>query len=157
MGVEATRGWIPREMFFGSLRSMGPLLLVLALVLVLAVFGVGLVMQERGRRVDDGVAVYGVDDAVVYVWERLPDDMAGSIDQSDIRRILEWEMLYLQQPSKRDGPAVVGGIGVAQFVQDRAYETGYPYEPEVIFAVLDLQADYLRAIGAVGGPVDPET
>ena len=135
---------------------MGPLLLVLALVLVLAVFGVGMVLQERGRRVDDGVAVYGVDDAVVYVWERLPDDVAGSVDRSDIRRIFEWEMLYLQQPSKRDGPAVVGGVDVAQFVQDRAYETGYPYEPDAIFAVLDLQSDYLRAIGAVGGPVDPE-
>lgn len=136
---------------------MGSLLLVLALVLVLAVFAVGMALQERVRPVDDGVVVYGVDDAVVYVWERLPLDLAGSNSQSDIRRILEWEMLYLQQPSKRNGPAVVGGVEVAQFVQDRAYETGHPYESEVILAVLDLQADYLRAIGAVGGPVDPET
>lgn len=136
---------------------MGPLLLVLALVGVLVVFGVGMVLQERGRRVDDGVVVYGVDDAVVYVWERLPEEAVGTIDESDIRRILEWELLYLQQPSKRDGPAVVGGVEVAQFIQDRAYETGHPYEPEVIFTVLDLQSDYLRAIGAVGGPVDPET
>lgn len=136
---------------------MGPLLLVFALVLVLAVFGVGMVLQERGRRIDDGVAVYGVDDAVVYVWDRLPADLAASSSQSDIRRILEWEMLYLQQPKKRDGPAVVGSVEVAQFVQDRALETGHPYEPEVIFAVLDLQADYLNAIGAVGEPVDPDT
>ena len=136
---------------------MGPLLLVLALVLVLAVFGVGMVLQERGRRVDDGVAVYGVDDAVVYVWERLPDDVVGSVDRSDVRRILEWEMLYLQQPAKRDGPAVVGGRDAAAFVQEHAYESGHPYEPETIFAVLDLQADYLRAIGAVGSPVDGES
>ena len=135
---------------------MGPLLLVLALVLVLAVFGVGMVIQERGRRIDDAIAVYGVDDAVIYIWERLPNDDAGSIDQSDVRRILEWEMLYLQQPSKRDRPAVVGGVDAAQFVQDHAYDAGYPYEPEVIFTVLDLQADYLRAIGAIGAPVDPE-
>jgi len=135
---------------------MGPVLLVLALLVVLAVFGIGLLLQERGSRTDDGVAIYGVDDAAVYIWERLPDDVVGSIDQSDIRRILEWEMLYLQQPSKRAGPAVVGGVDAAQFVQDRAYETGHPYEPEAIFAVLDLQSDYLRAIGAVGGPVDPE-
>ena len=68
---------------------MGPLLLVLALVVVLAVFGAGMVLQERGRRVDDGVVVYGVDDSVVYVWERLPEGVAGSIDRIDIRRILE--------------------------------------------------------------------
>ena len=135
---------------------MGPLLLVIALVVLLLVFAAGMVVQEHGRRVDDGVTVYGVDDAVVYVWERLPDATARSIDQTDIRRILEWEMLYLQQPSKRDGPAVVGGVDAAEYVQERSYATGHAYEPDVIFAVLDLQADYLRAIGAVGGPVDPE-
>lgn len=136
---------------------MGPLLLVIALVLVLAVFGAGMLIQEHGRRVDDGVVVYGVDDAVIYIWERLPEGMVPSVDQADIRRILEWEMLYLQQPAKRDGPAVVGGVDAAEFVQERAYAGGHPYEPEAIFAVLDLQADYLRAIGAVGSPVDPES
>ena len=136
---------------------MGPLLLVIALVLVLLVFAVGMLVQEHGRRVEDGVTVYGVDDAVVYVWERLPEATARSIDQTDIRRILEWEMLYLQQPSKRDGPAVVGGVDAAEFVQEQSYANGHAYEPDVIFAVLDLQADYLQAIGAVGEPVDPET
>ena len=135
---------------------MGPVLLVIALVLVLVVFGAGMLIQEHGRRVDDGVAVYGVDDAVIYIWERLPEGMVPSIGRVDIRRILEWEMLYLQQPAKRDGPAVVGGVDAAAFVQEHAYESGHPYEPETIFAVLDLQADYLRAIGAVGSPVDGE-
>ena len=136
---------------------MGPLLLVIALVLVLVVFGAGMLIQEHGRRVDDGVAVYGVDDAVIYIWERLPERIVSSIGQADVRRILEWEMLYLQQPTKRDGPAVVGGIDAAEFVQERAFETGHSYEPNEIFAVLDLQADYLRAIGAVGSPVDPDS
>ena len=135
---------------------MGPVLLIVALLVVLAVFGLGMVLQEHRRRVDDGIVVYGVDDAVVYIWERLPERFVGTIDQQDIRRILEWEMLYLQQPSKRNGPAIVGGLDAATFVQQHAYEAGHPYEPETIFAVLDLQADYLRAIGAVGGPVDPD-
>jgi hypothetical protein len=134
---------------------MGPVFAIAALVAVLAVFGIGMVLQERGRRVDDGVVVYGVDDAVVYIWERVPEDMTGVIGRADIRRILEWEMLYLQQPSKREGPAVVGGLDAAAFVQQRAHETGHSYEPEAIFVVLDLQADYLQAIGAVGGPVEP--
>ena len=135
---------------------MGPLLLAIALVLLLVVFAAGMLIQEHGRRVDDGVAVDGVDDAVVYIWERLSEGIVPSIDQADIRRILEWEMLYLQQPAKREGPAVVGGFDAAEFVQEHAYTSGHPYEPEAIFAVLDLQADYLRAIGAVGSPVDPE-
>lgn len=136
---------------------MGPLLLVIALVLVLAVFGAGMLVQEHGRQVDDGVAVYGVDDAVTYIWERLPEAMVDSIGSADVRRILEWEMLYLQQPAKRDGPAVVGGAEAAEFVQERAFADGHAYEPDEIFTVLDLQADYLKAIGAVGTPVDPES
>jgi len=136
---------------------MGPFLLVIALALVLVVFGAGMLIQEHGRRVDDGVAVYGVDDAVIYVWERLPAEMVSSVDRADIRRMLEWEMVYLQQPAKRDGPAVVGGVDAAEFVQESAYASGHVYEPEAIFTVLDLQADYLRAIGAVGSPVDPES
>jgi hypothetical protein len=117
---------------------------------------VGMLLQARRTPIRDGVAIYGVDDAVVYVWERLPEVIAASVDRSDIRRILEWEMLYLQRPSRRDGPAVVGGVDAAEFIQRRAYEAGHAYEPEAIFAVLDLQADYLLAIGAVGDPVDPE-
>ncbi len=135
---------------------MGPLVFFLALVALVAVFGVGMLLQARRTQIRDGAAIYGVDDAVVYVWERLPETIAVSVDRSDIRRILEWEMLYLQRPSRRDGPAVVGGADAAEFIQERAYEAGHAYEPEAIFAVLDLQVDYLLAIGAVGDPVDPE-
>ena len=135
---------------------MGPLLFLLALVALLVVFGLGMLFQGRHKQIHDGIVVYGVDEAVVYVWERLPEGIATSVDRSDVRRILEWEMLYLQQPSRRDGPAVVGGVDAAEFVQESAYEAGHPYEAETIFAVLDLQADYLLAIGAVGGPVDPD-
>lgn len=136
---------------------MGPLVFFLALVALVAVFAVAMLLQARRTQIRDGVAIYGVDDAVVYVWERLPEVIAASVDRSDIRRILEWEMLYLQRPSRRDGPAVVGGVDAAEFIQERAYEAGHAYEPEAIFAVLDLQADYLLAIGAVGDPVDPES
>jgi hypothetical protein len=30
------------------------------------------------------------------------------------------------------------------------------YEPDQIYAVLDLQASYLQAIGAIGDPADPD-
>ena len=135
---------------------MDPVLLIVALFAVFVVFGFGMMLQGHRRRLDDGAVIYGVDDAIVYIWERLPENLMGVIDRADIRRILEWEMLYLQQPSRRSGPAIVGGLDAAAFVQQRAYETGHPYEPEPIFAVLDLQADYLQAIGAIGNPVEPE-
>jgi hypothetical protein len=120
------------------------------LVLVVAA-GIGMLLQER-RGATDPVVVYGVDDAVEFVWEGLSDDTRESISQSDVRRMLEWEMQYLQQPHLRDSEAVpvVGGIESARYVQEQAYEAGHSYDPGVIFEVLELQGAYLVAIGAVG-------
>lgn len=131
---------------------MGPLLLILALVVVLVVFAVGLLLQER--RPSEVAIVYSVEDALDFVWDGLGDTARESIGRADVRRILEWEMHYLQRPDHREGPAVVGGIDAAGYAQERAIEQGFGYEPEVIFEVLALQAGYLDALGAVGDPSD---
>lgn len=131
---------------------MGPLLLILALVVVLVVFGVGLLLQER--RPSEVAIVYSVEDALQFIWDGLSDSSRQSIGRTDVRRILEWEMHYLQRPEHRRGTAVVGGIDAAAYAQEQAIEQGFGYEPEVIFEVLDLQAGYLDALGAVGDPAD---
>jgi hypothetical protein len=66
-------------------------------------------------------------------------------------------MHYLQKPElwEEDGQPVVGGEGAAAYTQEQSFEEGYSYEPEQIYAVMDLQAEYLVAIGAVGDVVDP--
>ena len=129
---------------------MAPLLLLLALVAVLVVFGVGLILQER--RPSEVAIVYSVEDAIEFVWDRLGESTKASIGRGDVRRILEWEMHYLQRPDHRDGAAIVGGDDAAAYAQERSIEQGYGYEPVVIFEVLDLQAAYLAELGAVGGP-----
>ena len=131
----------------------GPLLFAILMVVVLA-FGVGMFWQES-RRMQHAAAIYGVDDSIEWIWEGLGEDKRG-LTKSDIRRILEWEMHYLQQPDiwQEDGVAIVGGDGAAAFAQEKALEEGHAYEPDQIYAVLDLQATYLEAIGAVGEPVD---
>jgi hypothetical protein len=131
---------------------VGPLLLILALVVVLVVFGVGLLLQER--RPSEVAIVYSVEDALQFIWDGLSDSSRQSIGRTDVRRILEWEMHYLQRPEHRRGTAVVGGIDAAAYAQEQAIEQGFGYEPEVIFEVLDLQAGYLDALGAVGDPAD---
>jgi hypothetical protein len=131
---------------------VGPLLLILALVVVLVVFGVGLLLQER--RPSEVAIVYSVEDALQFIWDGLSDSSRQSIGRTDVRRILEWEMHYLQRPEHRRGAAVVGGIDAAAYAQEQAIEQGFGYEPEVIFEVLDLQAGYLDALGAVGDPAD---
>jgi len=131
---------------------VGPLLLILVLVAVLAVFGVGLLLQERRPR--EVAIVYSVEDALQYIWDGLSDSVRQSVGRTDVRRILEWEMYYLQRPDHRRGAAVVGGIDAATYAQERAVEQGFGYEPELIFEVLALQAEYLDALGAVGDPAD---
>lgn len=102
-------------------------------------------------------AVYGVEDSIIFIWEGLGEDKLG-LKESDVRRILEWEMHYLQQPKlwEDDGPPIVGGEAAARYTQERATEAGFSYEPEQIFGVMDLQAAYLVAIGAVGEVADPQ-
>lgn len=125
--------------------------LLAVLTVVLALVAAGMLWQERVRPAEPSDAVvYGVEDAVAYVWDRLSPQTRADLGRGDVRRILEWELHFLQQPKLRDRPAVLGGTEAAQYVQDRAYEAGYSYEPGPIFAVLDLQAEYLAELGAVG-------
>jgi hypothetical protein len=129
---------------------------------VAVLFGLGLLLvllagalmwQERRRALLPGEGVvYGVDEAVRYVWERLPPDVDPPLTRADVRRILEWELHYLQQPKLRERPAVLGGMEAAEYVQERAFAQGYAYQPGPIFSVLDLQAAYLAELGAVGEP-----
>ena len=63
---------------------------MLTLVVVLAIFGVGLLLQER--RASEVAIVYGVEEALDFIWEGLGDATKTSIGRRDVRRILEWEM-----------------------------------------------------------------
>ncbi len=127
---------------------------MLTLVVEFAIFGVGRLFQER--RSNEVAIIYGVEEALDFIWEGLGDATKESVRRRDVRRILEWEMHYLQRPDQRDEEAVVGGLDAAAYAQEKSYAQGYAYEPEVIFEVLDLQAEYLVALGAVGDPVDEE-
>lgn len=121
----------------------------------LGLLAFGMLWQER-RRVPEpsGAVVYSVEDSIDFVWDRLGEEQRSMIGRSDVRRILEWEMHYLQGARPAGATPVVGSVEAAEHIQRMAYEQGHAYEPASIFAVLDLQAEYLAAIGAVGGAVE---
>lgn len=128
---------------------------VVVLGCVLVAVAVVMLWQERHPAPEpEGAIVYGVEDALEFVWSGLAPEIKERLRRSDVRRMLEWELLYLQRPELRDGEAVVGSDEAAAYIQDRAWDHGHGYEPEEIFAVLDLQAAYLAALGAVGDPAD---
>lgn len=129
---------------------------VLALVLLGLLLSVGFAFwwQERGPSPEREI-VYGVEDALDFVMARLSNEARGLVGRNDVRRILEWELRYLQDPDLRgEAAAVVGGLEAARYAQDQAMAQGYPYDGAVIIEVLDLQAGYLASLGAVGAVVE---
>jgi hypothetical protein len=134
---------------------MPPVVAALALLLLLIAIAGAFYWQER-HFVDAGVAIYGVEDAIVFVSERLSPTTRERITQNDVRRILEWEMRYLQEPGVRvdpTAPAIAGSTDGAAYAYAQAYATGHDYPPEAILEVLGLRNDYLEAIGVVGTAV----
>ncbi len=137
---------------------MTVILVTVALAAILVGIGLAYAWQQASGDRAPGV-VYGVEDALEYVYARLDDEARARLQRSDVRRILEWEVAYLQNPSLRgdaEEPAVVGGLNAARFTQERLVETGRPYDGSLILEVLELQAEYLAALGAIGDPVTGE-
>ena len=127
---------------------VGVFLLIVALI----------VWQEAKRRPSYEPLEYVVEDAVKYAHARLPEE--SSLTRADVRRILEWEVFYLQglAQDRRSNPVetVAGGhdVSVEYIVGQIQAKHGVSYPRGDVEEVLRLEADYLMAIGAVGEPVE---
>jgi hypothetical protein len=132
--------------------TSGVLLIILGLIFLGVAFG----FAWQGRRDESAeMAIYSVEDSIRFVTDRLTAGTAETIKRSDVRRILEWEVRYLQDPGIRAdaGPVVAGGLPSAEFAQKSLAVLGHTYDGPEIIEVLDLRAEYLREIGAVGDPL----
>jgi len=142
------------------MSSLEVFTLVALLVGVLLVIVALMVWQEARRRPSYEPLEYVVNDAVKHVAERLPADVG--LQTADIRRILEWEVFYLQglAQEERRNPVetVAGGHELSvEYIGDQIHSKhGVTYSHDQIAEVLRLEADYLVAIGAVGDPVGEE-
>jgi hypothetical protein len=135
---------------------MTPVIVAVVFLALLLSVGIGLLWQEH-RRIPEQAVIYGEEDSIEFIVPRLSEQASAHLKTADVRRILEWSVRYLQDPDLRAGlvaPPVAGGAEAAEYVQARALEAGHPYDSALILEVLDLQTEYLVAIGAVGEPVD---
>ena len=147
------------------MTGMSPRTAVLVSALLLALFLVliaAMVWQEAKRRSNTGPLVYSVDDAVDYVMDNVPSEVRGRLGKAGIRRILEWEVYYLQGLADRkpaqEVAVIAGGHGPAvEYIAEQIGERhGATYDEADIRAVLAGEAGYLTSIGAVGEPVREE-
>jgi hypothetical protein len=109
-------------------------------------------------------ALYHLDDALAWVVDHLPDDVAATLTVDDVRRILEFQVEFFTRKGvssngSSEYPAatvVIGGPETVGYVVERCAATGESYLPEQVAGVIDTQLSYLRAIGAVGPPADSD-
>ena len=131
---------------------------------IVALVGFGLLLalaaavawQER-RRPSGGSIVYGVEESIEFIRERMSQVAHQALKSSDVRRILEWSVRYLQDPEvrvDRENPPIAGGIEAVTYVQERAMDGGFSYDGDLVVEVLALQNDYLRSLGAIGEEID---
>ena len=131
-------------------------LLVGVLLVIIAL----MVWQEAKRRPSYEPLEYIVNDAVKHISERLPEE--AQVNRADIRRILEWEVFYLQGLAQDDRKnpveTVAGGHEASiEYIANQIHtKHGVSYPQSDIEEVLRLEADYLMAIGAIGDPVGEE-
>ena len=140
------------------MTGMSPLLLGALLLALLFGLAAALVWQEANQRAMPEQLTYVLEDAVGFVGQEVGD--VSHLSSEDIRRILEWEVIYLQGISPRGAgrlePVRVGNSDDAtRFILE---QVGQPtqYSEDDVRRVLAGEAAYLLSIGAVGAAVEGE-
>lgn len=126
------------------------------------------VIREAGRLAAEPIPpLYSLDEAYDWVVERLPDIVAATLTPDDVRLILALQVEYLERqgvaqngsgPKVPEAEVVIGDAQLVDYICERsAQEAGEEFLPEQVYAVLETQLEYLRAIGAADslGSADP--
>jgi hypothetical protein len=123
---------------------------------VLLALGAIMLWQEGKSRTMAAPPTYVIEDAVDAAWEHLDEATRARITKAGVRRIIEWEVFYLQgladKKAARAGITVVAGgdARAVSYVQAQLARHGHEYAAADIAAVLEGEAWYLASIGAIG-------
>lgn len=138
------------------------ILIALGLVFAIAAIVVG----REARRLDSVPPrpVFDPDEAVEYVANHLPFDIAAVLSHDDVKQILDWNLEFFRSKGLSgngsgphvDAPIVIGGAETVAYVLDKAAQAGTDYSPQQVQAVLEAQMAYLEAIGAIGPQAPPD-
>ncbi len=141
-----------------SSAGLVTLLALLAALFLLIV--AALLWQEARARSTPGDPVYVVEDAIEFISTRLEGPIAERLRKADVRRVIEWEVYYLQglaQEDRRNPVETVAGgdeRAVDWIAAQIAEKHGVSYPREDIVEILRREAEYLVSLGVVGDPVE---
>ncbi|MYB10613.1 MAG: hypothetical protein F4Y28_11625 [Acidimicrobiia bacterium] len=114
-------------------------------------------------------AVYDLFEAVDYVAERLPDALSAKLSYDDVQEILLWRLDHLRlrgsatygrgdvtatEAEGRDEEVVTSDDDSVDYVLAQASESDRDIDALDVVVVLDLESQYLKAIGALGPPAE---
>jgi hypothetical protein len=137
-------------------------------VAVVAVLAIALVTVGgvAGRlAAEPPLSVYDEDEAVEWIADRLPFEVAAQLTHDDVRALLLWHLEYYESK----GIATETAFGVTPegvvladddslaYVLGRASEAGLDVDDVQVVTVIDAERDYLAAIGAIGPRVPDPT
>ena len=113
--------------------------------------------------------VYDLLEAVDFVAERLPDALSAKLSYDDVEALLLWRLDHLRlqgsatygrgdvtaaEAESRSDEAVTSDDDSVDYVLAKAAESGRDVDALDVVVVLDLESQYLRAIGALGPPAE---
>lgn len=138
------------------------LLIVVAVIAVVAIalVAVGRISGELGSTAKE--AIYDRDEAVDYVADLLPDDVTAQLSYEELAQLLQFHIDYLtsrgvahaQGDSTVAGPALASEDDALAYVIGRAGDVGLDVDDVAVVQVIAADERYLRAIGAIGAPLD---
>jgi hypothetical protein len=147
-----------------------PIVLVVLTVVIVTVIGLVTVGRVTFSLAEQPPPSYfDLDEAVEYVAERLPDDVSATLSYDDVRAIMGWHLDYLEdkgvaastegeladEQARGSGPVVAADDEGVAFVLGRATEAELDVDDVQVVEVLEAEAAYLEAIGAIGSAVEP--
>ncbi len=126
---------------------------VLALVSTFVIAAV-VIGREVNRLIEQAPRpIFDLDEAVVWVSERLPFEVSAVLSYDDVRHILVGYLdeLSVQETAPDYETFVVDETAVSA-IMTSANDLGLELTVAHVRAVIELQVDYLGAIGAAGPP-----
>ncbi|MGZ4708762.1 MAG: hypothetical protein ACXWBN_08500 [Acidimicrobiales bacterium] len=143
---------------------MTVVVIVIAVVAVLAIAVVAVGAVVNRLAVEAPVSVFDEDEAVEWIADRLPFEVASQISHDDVRALVLWHLEFLEGrgvatetafEEAPDAVVVAEDDGLA-YVLGQAEDAGLAVDDVQVVAVLEVELDYLEAIGAIGPRVaDP--
>ncbi len=113
--------------------------------------------------------VYDLLEAVDFVADRLPDSLSAKLSYDDVREILLWRLDHFRlrgsatygrgdvtatEAESREEEVVTSDDDSVDYVLTKASESGRDIDALDVVVVLDLESQYLEAIGALGPPAE---